>query len=196
EGDISKVPGMPKLDHSRPNSKWTFVALSGYEWHVRVCPKDIDNQALGRPAGLSFATTFTSPYEAHRFADSIDEYLDNIFVQQSVVHQNYADLNKDYRKILLRMYLASEKLDEEKYEEASRILEFSTGLEYVDYACGVYWPGGYNLYTDPNSAVGKMMNLESEGTPYRVTHLLEVSSRHKPDHYYPDQATYEQKTTE
>lgn len=81
-GDVSKFPGMPILDDMRPNSRWTKVMTDGMMWYVRICPNDVDTESLGRPWGLSFTNKYTSRYEAHNHADSIDQFLDGIFEQK------------------------------------------------------------------------------------------------------------------
>lgn len=79
QGDITPISSMPSLDDMRPASRWTIVC-SGYgTWFVRLTPKDADLEDLGRPWGLALATEFTSPYEAHKFADSVDIFMDATF---------------------------------------------------------------------------------------------------------------------
>jgi hypothetical protein len=181
-GDTSDVPGMPKLDHMRPNSNWTIVMWDLEGWSVRICPKNVDGEALGRPWGLALARLFTSPFEAHLFADSMDGYLDAAFSHQSELH-------KDYRGLLVRMNEALQALETGDIDTAKSLLDMTAYKEFVEEACALYWKGGYDLYADPNSAIGKMMALEQEGKSYRCTHLVEVMSRH--DTFFPDQETYE-----
>lgn len=79
EGDITAISSMPKLDDMRPASPWTMVC-SGYgTWFVRLMPKDADLEDLGRPWGLALATEFTSAFEAHKFADSVDLFMNAAF---------------------------------------------------------------------------------------------------------------------
>lgn len=77
EGDNSRVPGTPKYESSRPNSKWTWVFFDMGFHYVRLIPKSISIDST-REWGLAFATTFTSQAEAHSFADSVDAYMDAI----------------------------------------------------------------------------------------------------------------------
>jgi len=77
EGDNSRVPGTPKFEGSRPNSKWTWVFWDMGFHYVRLIPKTISVDST-REWGLAFATTFTSEVEAHSFADSVDAYMDAI----------------------------------------------------------------------------------------------------------------------
>lgn len=72
-GDVSPVKESP--DNNRPNSSFTMVFASGAFYCVRLIPKFMNLDALGRPWGLAFGQEFTSVHEAHLFADSIDHFL-------------------------------------------------------------------------------------------------------------------------
>lgn len=74
-----KGPKLPRLNQMRPDSKWTHVGYDGCVWFVRFAPKNMDCAAMGRPWGLMFGTPCATAEEAHRFADSIDEFMDEAF---------------------------------------------------------------------------------------------------------------------
>lgn len=75
-GDVSKLQDMPRLLHSRPESKWTRVYWDRGFYFVRLIPNMLDLEEAGRPWGLALATRYNSPYEAHKFADSVDQFFD------------------------------------------------------------------------------------------------------------------------
>lgn len=69
-----------RRDQMRPESKWTIVGTeNGHEYFVRFAPNFVDLESLGRPWGLAMMNIYTDYDEAHRFADSIDEFMDAVF---------------------------------------------------------------------------------------------------------------------
>lgn len=74
EGDTSSVFNAV-LENQRPASKFTWVFQEGFTFGVRLVPKFMDLEIIGRNWGLGMAQQFTSPFEAHRFADSVDEFM-------------------------------------------------------------------------------------------------------------------------
>ncbi len=72
---------MAKRRHQmRPESKWTVVGTeTGRTFFVRLAPDFVNLEALGRPWGLSFHNVYEDYEEAHRYADSIDEFMDAVF---------------------------------------------------------------------------------------------------------------------
>lgn len=74
EGEVTDVL-CARLDHGRPRSKFTWVFQEGYTYVVRLIPKFMNLEKAGRNWGLGMAQQFTSPFEAHRFADSVDEFM-------------------------------------------------------------------------------------------------------------------------
>lgn len=78
EGDNSRPPGVPIYEGSRPHSKWTWVFVDMSFFYVRLIPKAISIEDNNREWGLALATQFTSVIEAHRFADSVDLFMDAI----------------------------------------------------------------------------------------------------------------------
>lgn len=68
------------LKHNlRPDSKWTIVATeNGYEFYVRLVPEFVNLESLGRPWGLAFGNIYEDVDEAHKFADSIDLFMDAV----------------------------------------------------------------------------------------------------------------------
>lgn len=80
-----------KLDQMRPHSKWTIVGTENcQEWFVRLAPDCVDLQELGRPWGLAFGNLYTDVNEAHRFADSIDQFMDAVLEAHVAEAQNNA----------------------------------------------------------------------------------------------------------
>lgn len=76
QGNVSPVAGMKIQDDSRPHSRWTFVATDGLGYYVRIIPNFFDIESLGRPWGLALMQRFNSHFEAHKFADSVDEFFE------------------------------------------------------------------------------------------------------------------------
>jgi hypothetical protein len=175
DGDTSKVSTMPKVESGRPDSRWTTVYFDRGFHYVRFTPHT-DLKALGRPHGLALATTYTSEFEAHRFADSVDDFMDALEVVQK---RKWADQQRNYNRLQAVIANARAALDAGDEKAASAILDnCDTRSELMDYACAVHWQGGYNIFTDPNSAAHKIGNLDAEGKSYTITHLIELFSEH------------------
>jgi len=119
DGDISKIPTMPKVQSGRPDSRWTTVYCDHGFHYVRFTPP-ADLSALGRPHGLALATTFTSEYEAHRFADSIDEFMDALEASQK---RKWADQQRNYNRLQAVIANARAALDAGDEKAASAILD-------------------------------------------------------------------------
>lgn len=74
EGDTSSVFST-LLENQRPTSKFTWVFQEGLVYGVRLVPKFMDLEKAGRAWGLGLGQMFTSQIEAHRFANSVDEFM-------------------------------------------------------------------------------------------------------------------------
>lgn len=69
-----------RRDQMRPDSKWTIVGTENcQQYFVRLAPHCVDLESLGRPWGLAFGNLYDDYDEAHRFADSVDEFMDAVF---------------------------------------------------------------------------------------------------------------------
>lgn len=67
----------------RPDSKWTIVCTeNGMDYYVRLTPDFVDLESLGRPWGLAFGNLYKDVAEAHKFADSIDLFMDAVLAAQ------------------------------------------------------------------------------------------------------------------
>lgn len=70
---------MTRRSDLRPESKWTMVGTeTGRQFFVRLRPNCVDLEELGRPWGLCFMNLYDDKDEAHRFADSIDLFMDAV----------------------------------------------------------------------------------------------------------------------
>lgn len=89
DGDVSEIHKTP--DHHRPKSKFTTVCSSGAFYCVRLIPKFMNLEALGRPWGLGFGQEFTSVHEAHLFANSIDAFLVAMIAEYDADGEQYSN---------------------------------------------------------------------------------------------------------
>lgn len=80
-GDISNV--LESRESKRPNSRFTWVFLEGLTYVVRLVPKFMNLEKAGRAWGLGLGQRFTSPHEAHLFADSVDEFMQQMIKEFS-----------------------------------------------------------------------------------------------------------------
>ena len=72
-----------RLHQMRPESKWTIIGTeTGRQFFVRLAPDCLNLEDLGRPWGLAFNNMYDDYEEAHRFADSIDLFMDAIIAAQ------------------------------------------------------------------------------------------------------------------
>lgn len=108
-----------RRDQMRPESKWTIVGTeTGRQFFVRFAPKNVDLEELGRPWGLALNNMYDDYEEAHRFADSVDLFMDAIFAAQSEERTLFKETIK-HSIHHLRSLLDSEA----EFEESSLVAE-------------------------------------------------------------------------
>jgi hypothetical protein len=176
QGDVSHVPGMPRLDNMRPESSWTTVCMDTDGYQIRFSPKDVDLESLGFSHGLCLRNSYDSVYAAHEAADVFDQFFEGI---KSLHEHDYTQLHTDYAFLQARIATAVSLLESEDSDDAWKVLQGAQdGTEFVDMACAIYWDGGYGIYTDPNLAIAKCLDLDGKNQPYKITYLIETFSRH------------------
>lgn len=188
EGNISRVSDMPKLDHMRSHSQWTVVVNTGCQWFVKLAPKHVELEKLGRPLGISFANTYSSPFEAHRFADSIDQFLDAVFSENSSLYRSHLEL-------LTLMVHAKHHLNSENLEEIANIFSRNGELNAFNCANSIDWAGGNEVFININECALKIEKLKKAGAPFKLTQLYSVSSERNVE-FFPNRKTYDEATEE
>lgn len=188
EGDISRVPDMPKLDHMRSHSRWTVVVSTGGQWFVKLAPKHVELEKLGRPWGISLANTYSSPFEAHRFADSIDQFLDAVFSENSSLYRSYMEL-------LTLIAYAKQNLNSDNLEEIASIFSQNDELNAFNRANSIEWVGGHEVFTNISECALKIEELKKAGMPFKLTQLYSVNSERNVQ-FFPNRQIYDEATEE
>lgn len=112
-----------RLHQMRPESKWTRIGTeTGRTFFVRLAPDCVELEALGRPWGFAFNNMYDDYEEAHRFADSIDLFMDAVFASKS---EERTQLKETVKQSIhhLRSLLDSEAEFEESFVVANKAYE-------------------------------------------------------------------------